>query len=69
MQRKAQIKRKSKETDIAVKLNIDGSGKAKIDTGIGILDQVQGQHLGIELDRLANFLRRQALFFHLLYDR
>jgi imidazoleglycerol-phosphate dehydratase len=40
MQRKAQIKRKSKETDIAVKLNIDGSGKAKIDTGIGILDHL-----------------------------
>jgi len=38
--RKATIKRKTKETDIAVKLNIDGSGKSKINTGIGILDHM-----------------------------
>ena len=38
--RKAQIKRKTKETDISVKLNIDGSGKSKISTGIGILDHM-----------------------------
>jgi imidazoleglycerol-phosphate dehydratase len=38
--RKAAIKRKTKETDITVKLNIDGSGKAKINTGIGILDHM-----------------------------
>ncbi len=38
--RKAEIKRKTKETDIAVKLNIDGSGKSKINTGIGFLDHM-----------------------------
>ena len=38
--RKAIVKRKTKETDIAVKLNIDGTGKANIDTGIGILDHM-----------------------------
>jgi imidazoleglycerol-phosphate dehydratase len=38
--RAATIKRKTKETDISVKLNIDGSGKAKIKTGIGILDHM-----------------------------
>ncbi len=38
--RTAEIKRKTRETDITVKLNIDGEGKAKIDTGIGILDHM-----------------------------
>jgi len=38
--RKAIIKRKTKETDIAVKLIIDGTGKAKISTGIGFLDHM-----------------------------
>ncbi|MDD2688979.1 MAG: imidazoleglycerol-phosphate dehydratase HisB [Candidatus Omnitrophica bacterium] len=36
----ASVKRKTKETDITVKLNIDGSGKTKINTGIGILDHM-----------------------------
>jgi imidazoleglycerol-phosphate dehydratase len=36
----ATITRKTKETDIKIKLNIDGSGKAKINTGIGILDHM-----------------------------
>jgi imidazoleglycerol-phosphate dehydratase len=38
--RKAQIKRKTKETDIGVKLNIDGTGKSKISTGIGLLNHM-----------------------------
>lgn len=38
--RKSQIKRKTKETDISVKLNIDGAGKSRINTGIGILDHM-----------------------------
>lgn len=36
----AEVKRKTKETDIVVKLTIDGSGKSKLDTGIGILDHM-----------------------------
>ena len=38
--RLATIKRKTRETNIIIKLNVDGSGKAKIDTGIGILDHM-----------------------------
>jgi imidazoleglycerol-phosphate dehydratase len=38
--RSATIKRKTKETTITVKLNIDGKGKSKIDTGIGILNHM-----------------------------
>lgn len=36
----ATIKRKTTETEIAGKLAIDGSGKGKIDTGIGFLDHM-----------------------------
>ncbi len=34
------LRRKTKETDITVKLFIDGEGKTDIDTGIGILDHL-----------------------------
>lgn len=38
--RKAQIKRKTTETDIDIRLNLDGTGKAKIETGLGFLDHM-----------------------------
>lgn len=38
--RKIILRRKTRETDIKIKLNIDGSGKAKINTGIGFLDHM-----------------------------
>jgi imidazoleglycerol-phosphate dehydratase len=38
--RKAAVRRETKETEIAVELNIDGSGKAKINTGIAFLDHM-----------------------------
>ena len=36
----AEIERKTKETDIFAKINLDGSGKYKIDTGIPFLDHM-----------------------------
>lgn len=38
--RTASIKRKTSETDIAVTLNLDGTGRADIETGIGFLDHM-----------------------------
>ncbi|HEY1962284.1 MAG TPA: imidazoleglycerol-phosphate dehydratase HisB [Rhizomicrobium sp.] len=38
--RTATIERKTRETEIAVSLDLDGSGEADIDTGIGFLDHM-----------------------------
>ena len=43
MKRKAKISRKTKETSISVDINIDGTGKYKIDTGIGFLNHMLEQ--------------------------
>jgi len=40
MQRKAEIERKTKETQIQILLNLDGAGRQQIDTGIGFLDHM-----------------------------
>ena len=43
MPRKAKITRKTKETTINVAMNIDGSGKYKIESGIGFLNHMLEQ--------------------------
>lgn len=50
--RTAEIKRKTKETDIEVFVNLDGEGKVSVDTGISFFDHMLtafGVHSGIDL--------------------
>ncbi len=50
--RTANIKRKTKETDIEVFVKLDGEGRVSVDTGIGFFDHMLtafGVHSGIDL--------------------
>jgi imidazoleglycerol-phosphate dehydratase len=50
--RTATIKRKTKETDIAVSVNLDGSGASDVATGIGFFDHMLdllARHSGIDI--------------------
>lgn len=40
MERKAEINRKTAETEIFVRLDLDGAGVARVDTGVGFLDHM-----------------------------
>lgn len=51
--RSYEVKRKTAETDIELKLCLDGSGKINIDTGIGFMDHMLtlfAKHGGFDLD-------------------
>jgi imidazoleglycerol-phosphate dehydratase len=51
--RKASVKRATKETDVEVAVDLDGSGAASVETGIGFLDHMLdllARHSRIDLD-------------------
>jgi len=67
--RKSKIKRETKETSVSVSLNIDGSGKTSVDTGISFLDHLItsfGEHA--MLDLAVKAASKDKIEHHLIED-
>ena len=67
--RKASIKRTTKETDVSVSVNVDGTGKTSINTGISFLDHLiiaLGKHAMLDLNVTAKSL--DNIEHHLIED-
>lgn len=57
MNRTAELERKTKETQIRIKVNLDGNGSYEIDTGIGFFDHMltlMAVHGQLDLEVIAN---------------
>jgi len=53
MARAAETKRKTTETEVACRIDLDGTGKTKVSTGVGFLDhmlELFGRHGLVDLD-------------------
>ncbi len=67
--RKAKIKRETKETSVSVSLDLDGSGKTSINTGISFLDHLItsfGKHAMLDLAVKAK--SKDKIEHHLIED-
>ena len=67
--RKSKIKRETKETSVSVSLNLDGSGKTSVDTGINFLDHLItsfGKHAMLDLAVKAK--SKDKIEHHLIED-
>ena len=67
--RKSKIKRETKETSVSVSLNIDGSGKTSVNTGISFLDHLIisfGKHAMLDLTIQAK--SKDKIDHHLIED-
>lgn len=52
MSRQAHVERTTKESSVVVDLNVDGTGNAEVETGVGFFDhmmQTLGKHAGFDL--------------------
>jgi imidazoleglycerol-phosphate dehydratase len=68
--RKAKIERKTTETDISVEINLDGSGRAEIDTPIGFINhmlELCAYHGSLDL-RVRAYGDLQVDYHHLMED-
>ena len=67
--RKAKIKRETKETSVSVSLDLDGSGKTSVTTGISFLDHLItsfGKHAMLDLAVIAK--SKDKIAHHLIED-
>ena len=66
---KSKIKRETKETSVSISLNVDGSGKTSVDTGISFLDHLItsfGKHSMLDLAVKAK--SKDKIDHHLIED-